>query len=102
MSMPEEKTRQAERFLYTCPVSFITLGDMKYPPNDVAMEAETADISNEGMKIRVKGRSLKEGAMIQVRIPVSGFKVTVPVLTEVRWVREEMPENYQIGLWFLV
>lgn len=102
MSIPEEQTRQAERFLYTCPVSFITLGDMKYPPNDVAKEAETADISNGGMKIRLKGQSLKEGAMIQVRIPISELTVTVPVLTEVRWVREEMPEDYQIGLRFLV
>jgi c-di-GMP-binding flagellar brake protein YcgR len=102
MSIPEEKTRLSERFPYTYPVSFITLGDINYPPNDVATEAETMDISNGGMKIRVKGRSLKQGAMIQVRIPVSELKVTVPVLTEVRWVRDDMPKNYQIGLRFLV
>jgi len=100
--MAEEKTRQAERFQYICPVSFITLGDLNYPPHDADMEAETLDISNGGMKIRLKGKPLKEGAMIQIRIPVSELNVAVPVFTEVRWVREEVPDNYQIGLRFLV
>jgi c-di-GMP-binding flagellar brake protein YcgR len=95
--MSEEKTRRYERFQFICPVSFITLGTMRYPPYDVSKEAEIVDISNGGMKIRLKGSLLKEGAMIQVRIPVSEFEVTVPVLTEVRWVREELQDNYQVG-----
>ena len=101
--MPEEKTRQYERFPYLSRINFITLGDLQYPPNDIFKEAETLDISNGGMKIRLKSRLLKEGAMIQVRIPVSEFDVTVPVLTEVRWVREDIQDNYQVGgLRFLV
>jgi len=57
--MAEEKTRQSERFPYSSPVSFITLGDMKHPPNDISTEAETVDISNGGMKIGLKGRLMK-------------------------------------------
>ena len=95
--MPEEKTRQAKRYQFICPISFVTLGDLNFPPYDVATEAEIVDISNGGMKIRLKGRLLKEGAMIQVRIPVSEFEVAVPVLTEVRWVREDVQDSYQVG-----
>lgn len=95
--MAEEKARQSERYQFICPISFITLGDMRYPPYEVSKEAEIVDISNGGMKIRLRGSLLKEGAMIQVRIPLSEFEVHVPVLTEVRWVREEAGDNAQIG-----
>jgi c-di-GMP-binding flagellar brake protein YcgR len=100
--MPIEEKRASERLTYISPVSFIALGDKKYPPNNVSTLCETVDISNGGMRIRIKERLFKEGSVIKVLMPVHELKVTVPVLTEVRWVREEMPENYQIGLRFLV
>jgi c-di-GMP-binding flagellar brake protein YcgR len=96
------KKRLAIRFPYKCPVNYIILGiEPAQPPEKIAVQAETMDLSNGGMRIKGE-RALKEGALIKVQIPVSEHDVMVPVLTEVRWAKEEMPGEYQAGLRFLM
>jgi c-di-GMP-binding flagellar brake protein YcgR len=96
------KKRFAIRFRYKCPVSYIILGiEPAQPPEKIAVQAETVDLSNGGMRIK-GGQALKEGALIKVQIPVSEHDVMVPVLTEVRWAKQERPGEYQAGLRFLM
>lgn len=95
-----EEKRAYVRFPYTSPVSYVVMGEPPHPPEKVAIHSEMVDLSNGGMRIR-EGR-LKEGVLIRVGIPVSEHEVMLPVLAEVRWVREEIPGEYQAGLQFLM
>jgi len=99
--LPEER-RGTIRHPYTCTVSFTTLGNSHNLPNDFDKFAETVDTSNDGMRIRSSYSLLRQGFMLKIRIQIPGEKFTVPVLAEVRWVKEIIAENYHAGLSFLL
>jgi hypothetical protein len=46
--------------------------------------------------------SLRKGSMIKVRVPIKGKKTAIPVLAEVRDVKEQLQPNYYAGLRFLL
>jgi hypothetical protein len=102
MGRQAEKKRVSVRFPYTRPVSYMAMGDYVYPPDKVAVHGEIVDLSSGGMRIRTERQAIEEGTVLQVWFPVSEPPVTVPILTQVRWVREEMPGNYQVGLRFMM
>jgi len=64
-------------------------------------EGDVMDLSSGGTRIR-EGQLLKEGSLVQLMLPVDGKPVIVPVISEVRWVKEEMPGKFQTGLKFLL
>ena len=70
--------------------------------NDRARKADLLNISKDGVGIRIRGESLNEGSLITLRIPTSVRTVTVPVLAELRWAKEERPGEYQAGLRFVM
>ena len=93
--------RISERSPFSKAVNYIVLGGPRRPLDVTAVKAEAIDLSNEGMRIKVDRRTFRQGDVIQIRIPVSDPKITVPVLSEVRWVKEEKSKNCKVGLTFL-
>ena len=87
---------------YKAAVSYIALGSLGQPPDKEFTSAEIMDLSDNGVRIHLKRRVLKEGTMLQVRIPMSGIQVTVPTLAQVRWIKEQSSGDYQVGLIFVV
>ncbi len=102
MGRQAEKKRVSVRFPYTRPVSYMAMGKSGRPPDKVAVHGEILNLSSGGMRIQTERQALEEGAVLQVWFPLSEPPVTIPVLAQVRWVREEMPGNYQVGLRFMV
>ncbi len=102
MDWQAEEKRVSVRFPYTRPVSYMALGESGRLPNKVVVHGEILNLSSGGMRIQTKRQSLEEGAVLQVWFPISEPPVTIPVLAQVRWVREEIPGNYQVGLRFMI
>jgi hypothetical protein len=96
-----EERRCTIRHPYPGTVSFTALGNSHNPPNDIDKPADIIDISDDGMRIRISDLSLREGSMIKVRVPIRCKNTAIPVLAEVRWVKEQMPQYCQAGLRFL-
>jgi hypothetical protein len=99
--MGHKEKRTAERYVYNCPVSFTVLGNSHTLPNDIYNPAETVDISNNGMRIRIS-RNLREGSVIKVLISIPGQPAKIPVLAEVKWIKGKISKNYQAGLRYVV
>ena len=99
--MGHKEKRTAERYVYNCPVSFTVLGNSHTLPNDIYNPAETVDISNNGMRIRIS-RILREGSVIRVLISMPGQPAKIPVLAEVKWIKKKISNNYQAGLRYVV
>jgi len=66
------------------------------------VEGGIVDVSSGGMRIRTGQDGLEEGAILKVWLPIPEVEVTVAVLTEVRWVKEEAPGNFYAGLRFIL
>jgi len=101
MRQPRQK-RASVRFPYKKPVQCINPDKIGSFPSKVSTSIESVDVSNEGMRIRLREWLPKVGAIIQIRIPVSKIKVTMPVLAQVKWVYRENHNVYHAGLQFLV
>jgi len=99
--MDHKEKRTAERYVYTCPVSLTVLGNSHTLPNEIDNPAETLDISNNGMRIRIS-RNLREGSVIKVLISIPGQPAKIPVLAEVKWIKKKISNNYQAGLRYVV
>ncbi|NCO67175.1 MAG: PilZ domain-containing protein [Nitrospirae bacterium] len=102
MGWQTEEKRVSIRYPYTRPVSYMALGESGRPPDKVAVHGEILNLSSGGMRIRTERQALEEGTVLQVWFPLSEPPVTIPVLAQVRWVREEMPGEYQVGLRFMI
>lgn len=102
MGWQAEKKRVSVRFPYTRPVSYMAMGKSGRPPDKVAVHGEILNLSSGGMRIQTERQALEEGTVLQVLFPLSEPPVTIPVLAQVRWVREEMPGKYQVGLRFMI
>jgi hypothetical protein len=94
--------RVSVRFPYTRPVSYMAMGKSGRPPDKAAVHGKIVDLSSGGMRIRTERQTIEEGAVLQVWFPLSEPPVTIPVLAQVIWVREDMPVNYQVGLRFMI
>jgi hypothetical protein len=102
MGRQAEKKRVSVRFPYTCPVSYMAMGKSGRPPDKTAVHGEILNLSSGGMRIQTERQALEDGAVLQVWFPLSEPPVTIPVLVQVIWVREEIPGNYQVGLRFII
>jgi hypothetical protein len=102
MSHHQTGERRSRRYQCTHRVQFFPLSSIDKHVNDRARQALLLNISKDGVGMRVKEESLDVGSLITLRIPASVRTVTVPVLTEVRWVEKETPKSCQVGLRFLM
>lgn len=78
------------------------MGTPSRPPNEKPNDGSVLDLSNGGMKIKTRKLGFSKGLILKVWLPVSRVDVSVPVLTEVRWMKEERPGNFYAGLSFVV
>lgn len=97
-----KEKREAVRIFYRQPVNFRVAGAAGAPPHKLPSRGEILNISRGGMGMRTERRVLGEGALLQAWIPVAEPPVTLPVLTQVRWVRGDQPGLSQIGLRFVL
>jgi hypothetical protein len=100
--MNTEEKRMAERFHYTHSVCFTVLGSTMYLPDKESERGKAVDVSQGGFRMHTKSRLLKKGSLILLKIPLCEINIQMPVLTEVRWKREELNGGCQIGLSFIV
>jgi len=100
--MNSDQQRAARRFSFKHSVLFKVMGDTTQPMDTVATDGEILDVSDFGMKIREKGRSLQDGFVLVIRIPLPETRATVPALAQVKWVRSERSGVYEAGLMFMV
>lgn len=94
--------RGAARFPFHHPMSYRVTGGPDSPPNEVNSTGEITNLSQGGMAMRIEARTLEEGTVIQAWIPVADPPVILPILAQARWVKEEQPGGYQIGLRFVL
>ena len=102
LKMKREEKRAGQRFPYRYPASYVALGHTVHPPEKEAASGEIMDLSDKGMRMRVKGRKLEAGAVLLVKVSLSSAPVTVPSLVQVQWIKEEKPGTYETGLKFVV
>ncbi len=100
--MDKKIIRAAQRFPYNHTAMYIVLGHEARPPQSKEANSEIMDLSDNGIRLRVKGREFSEGSLLLVRVPVSRVPAAVPSLAQVRWIREETPGAYEAGLRFVI
>ena len=96
-----QEKRVENRIPYKHPVSYKLMGGYYFPPSIEPVFSEAQDISNYGMRILTDRGSVQVGSILNIRIALSGTNNSMPVLAQVRWVREEDSGYHQIGLTFL-
>lgn len=80
------------------------MGDFINPPNVVDVKGEIIDISNSGMRLRVDGKPPEKGSVLRILVPVPvapDAQAFIPVLTQVRWVKDASDEDRHIGIKFM-
>ena len=98
----KKERRLSRRFLYKHPIRYMAMGDLKRPPDEAPRIGDVVDLSDGGMRIRTAEPGLGKGFILKLWLPVSEVEVSVPVLSEVRWVKEERPGGYHAGLRFMM
>jgi hypothetical protein len=95
-----QEQRACNRIPCNCLTSCIVLGEPPDSPREVSSQTEMIDLSDGGMRIRTA--KLEVGALVQVRISLSEHSIQIPVLTEVRWVKQKTNGLCDAGLRFLL
>jgi hypothetical protein len=98
----QDEKRTSERFSYSKTVTYKALGIAGSPPEKVPVQVKSVNVSSGGMRIRMNKRLLTEGSIIQMNLPVPQLNISIPVLTEVKWIKEKKLNLYYIGLQFLL
>ncbi len=98
----ESNEKRARRVSFKRSMRFKVMGDTTQPPDQTANEGEILDVSDMGMKIREQGRSLRDGVVLVIRVPLTETQTTVPAMAQVRWVKSAEPGFYEAGLMFMV
>ena len=94
------ESRVNNRFDYSHPLTCLIMGDLARPPETAALQARITDISSGGLGIYVE-KELTRGAVMLVRIPVSGTEANVPTLAAVQWSKPNC-NGYHAGLKFVM
>lgn len=102
MSSRHDERRRGVRISYARSMSYIAMGQAGRIPHHDTLLGEIVDLSNGGMRIRIGPQTLEEGTVVRAEIPVAESAIAVPVLSQVLWIREEKPGNYQAGLRFVL
>jgi hypothetical protein len=100
-SMQVKEKRATKRFPLKRPISYMDMGEMGQYPEEVSGNIELVDLSDGGMKLHVEGLFPIEGAIVQMRIPMNGIPVTLPVFAQIKWAKKLQSKLYDVGLKFL-
>ena len=93
------KTRCSPRNAINQPVSLELSGLEGGKIHAVHISGTCVDISSEGMGITTND-VLNEGDVLKLHLSVNDMKVTLPILTEVKWL-QQVDGQYKAGLQFL-
>ncbi len=63
--MTTREKRAGLRFSYRSPVSYIALGDPIHPPDKESSSGEIVDLSDSGVRIRLKAGVFEDGTVLQ-------------------------------------
>ena len=96
-----QEKRVEARIPYKYTVSYKLMGGYYSPPSTEAVFSEAQDISNHGMRILTDRGSVQVGSILHIHVALSDTNTSMPVLAQVRWVREEGNGYHQLGLTFL-
>ena len=100
--MKQNSTRADKRYPCKSPMTFLTFGSYGQPQNKDVVPSKIIDLSDSGMRIRLQGRTLEEGTVLLVNVPLSSAPVIVPSLAQVKWIRKEKPGTYEAGLKYVL
>lgn len=93
--------RASKRFDHRRSIPFVDMGDMGRYPEEISGAIQLLDLSYGGMKLRIEGLFPIEGSIIQIRIPINGNLIAVPVFAQIKWAKKVQPKRYHVGLEFL-
>jgi|WetSurSiteA1Bulk_404760.scaffolds.fasta_scaffold174309_1 hypothetical protein len=106
--MRKEKTaphgkekRASKRFEHKRAIPYLDAGDMGRYPQEISGNIELLDLSYGGMRLRFEGLFPIEGAIIQIRMPINGKLIAVPVFAQIKWAKNIQSKRYHVGLQFL-
>jgi hypothetical protein len=100
--MDNRQERASRRVSFKRAMRFKVMGNATHPPDTTAVEGEILDVSDTGMKIREEGRTLQDGFVLVIRVPIAETRTTVPAIAQVQWVKPAEPGFYEAGLMFMV
>ena len=78
------------------------MGDSERYSDERSGKIGLVDLSDGGLKLSIEGLFPLEDAIMQVRIPMNGLLVTLPVIAQIKWATKVKPNLYNVGLQFLV
>lgn len=105
MNKPLKKEKRIDkRLLHSASLNYTVTGDFIQPPNIITVRGRMLDISNTGIRFQLYEKPPKKGGILCIRIEVNfaNATVTVPVMVEVRWVKEVSVNNYYVGSRFML
>ena len=102
LTMDSHQKRESRRVPFKRSTLFKVMGNATHLPDKTAIDGEILDVSDAGMKIREEGRSLQDGFVLLIRVPMAETRTTVPAMAQVRWVKPSKPGFYEAGLMFMV
>ncbi len=94
--------RASHRVPFKNPMRFAVMGSTTHPPDKTALDCESIDMSDRGIKIMEKGRPLQQGHILVIRVPITETRTTVPAMAQVQWVKTRRPGIYEAGLMFII
>lgn len=87
-ALKKKERRGESRFPYCRAFRYVATGEPRRSFSHRVVSGEILDLSNGGMKIRLKRRALlADGAVVVARIPLRNIKATVPTVAVVRWTK---------------
>ena len=102
MVLKRGERRSSRRFPHYKRIQFIPLSSTRHLTDDYPRQGYIVNIGKDGLRMRIRGELLEKGAFISIRMPVTEKKTTVPALAEVRWVKEQKPGDYHVGLRYMM
>jgi len=100
--MHVKEKRASKRFMHNRAIPYVDMGDVGRYPEEISGNIELIDLSEGGIRLRVEGLFPIEGAIVQIRIPINGELVTLPVFAQIKWAKKFQSKRYHVGLQFLV
>lgn len=99
-----KEKRISNRYSYNAFLSYTVMGDFLQPPNVINVRGNMLDISNTGMRFQIDERPPKKGSVLCIRVDVNfaNVVVTLPVLVEIKWVKEVSANKHYLGGRFMV
>jgi hypothetical protein len=101
-AMQVTEKRSWKRFRHKRSIPYVNMGEAGLYPEHASGNIELLDLSDGGMRLRIEGLFPIEGAIVQIRIPINGKLIALPVFAQIRWAKKVQSTRYYVGLQFLL